>query len=361
MKIAFYIPYFNNIGGIESWIYYISKLYGEGRDITVYYISGDEAQLDRLKPTFRVRRFYHQKIECDLAVFAFTVPNDVLECFKAKRKVQFIHACYSYAYGIKELKPNPLIDEYIAVSQTAADDFYNLTGVMPRVMYNPVYLEKPKKVLILISATRISEDKGSIWNKMKILANKFNEAGLPILWLVFTNSKKVSDVKNVVFLPPELNIGNYIAMADYLVQLSKTEADCLSIKESLSLGVPVLVTNFAAALENGVVDGKTGYIFNMEMDNVDVHKIYNNIPKFEYKLNSSPKDWEDLLGPKHKVEKDKMVKVRCCFREGFPDLEDNVYRKYGSVWECTMDRALYLEDFKDPNTLTNYHLVDIIE
>ena len=44
MKIAFYIPYFNNLGGVESWIYYVSQLYGKHRDITVYYGSGDEKQ-----------------------------------------------------------------------------------------------------------------------------------------------------------------------------------------------------------------------------------------------------------------------------------------------------------------------------
>ena len=42
MKIAFYIPHFNNIGGIESWIYYVSKLYGKNRDISVYFVDGDE-------------------------------------------------------------------------------------------------------------------------------------------------------------------------------------------------------------------------------------------------------------------------------------------------------------------------------
>ena len=363
MKIAFYIANFNDIGGIESWIYYIGMMYGKNRDITVYYVGdgGSQEQLDRLRPLMKVRRFYNQRIKCDLAIFPYTVPNDILLCFNARR-VQFIHACYSVAYGVKELKTNPLIDEYIAVSQTVADDFHKLTGHMPRVIYNPIYIEKPRKVLKIISATRISDDKGSIWERMKEFAKQLNNAKIPFIWLVFTNSKKVSDVPNVYFVPANLKITNFIAEADYLAQFSKTEGDCLSIKESLSVNTPVLCTNFAAAIENGVVDGVNGYIFNMDMSNIDVDKIYNKIPKFDGKIKKSEKEWKELLGPEHEVrDNEELVKVRCVIPYGFPDLEENVFRKRDSVWTCTRERAEFLEDFIDPKSLTHYHLVDIIE
>ena len=363
MKIAFYIANFNDIGGIESWIYYIGKTYGKNRDIIVFYVGdgGSQEQLDRLRPMFKLRRFYHQKVKCDLVIFPYTVSNDILLCFEAKR-IQFIHACYSVAYGVKTLSTNPLIDEYIAVSQTVADDFYKLTGHMPRVIYNPIYIEKPRRVLKIISATRISDDKGSIWERMKILAKKLNDAKLPFIWLVFTNSKRVSDVPNVYFVPANLKITDYIADADYLAQFSKTEGDCLSIKESLSVNTPVLCTNFAAALENGVVDGVNGYIFDMDMSNIDVDKIYNEIPKFEGRIKKSEKEWKELLGPERKIqEKEEMVKVRCVTPYGFQDYEENKFRKRDSVWTCTRERAEHLEDFIDPKSLTHYHLVDIIE
>ena len=192
LKIAFYIPFFNNIGGVESWMYYVSKLFGKNRDITVYYSSGDEKQIDRLLPLVKVKRFFNQEIDCDVAIFAFNLPDKDLLCFKAKKqRIQFIHACYSVAYNIKQLQTNPLIDRYIAVSQTAADDFYNLTGFMPEVIHNPIYFEKPKRVLRLISATRIAEDKGSIWEKMQIFAKKLIEKEIPFIWLVFTNNTNI--------------------------------------------------------------------------------------------------------------------------------------------------------------------------
>ena len=364
MKIAVYIPHINDIGGVESWIYYIGQLYGKNRDITVYYQNGAEAQIERLKTVVKVRKFYYQKIKCDVAIFIMIMQNDVLSCFDvSKEKVQFIHACYSVAYNTKKLDLNSNINRYIAVSQTAADDFYGITGHMPEVMYNPLYLEKPRKVLKLISATRIARDKGSIWEKMRILAKKLNAANIPFIWLVFTNSKDVTpDVKGVIFMPSELKITDYIAEADYLVQLSKTEAYAYSLVESLALGTPVLATNFAAATEMGLVDGKTGYIFNMEMDNVDVDKIYNHIPKVEYKIKKSEKEYKELLGPEQREKpKDEMCVVQCIRMEGFRDFETGKTRRYKEKWTCTRDEAEFMINYNNPNSFTTGPLVDIIE
>jgi glycosyltransferase involved in cell wall biosynthesis len=43
-------------------------------------------------------------------------------------------------------------------------------------------------------------------------------------------------------MTPRLDIRDYIADADYLVQLSDTEAWSYSVLESLSLGTPVITT-----------------------------------------------------------------------------------------------------------------------
>ena len=364
MEIAFYIPNFNNIGGVESWIYYISRIYGEKRNITVYWCTGDEKQIDRLKDKIKVRKFYYQNIKCDIAIFCARVSNSEMLAFKArKERIQFIHACYSVAYGVKNYEISPLINRYIAVSQTAADDFYSITGYMPEVIHNPIYIEKPRKVLKLISATRISNDKGSIWEKMKLFAKKLIAADIPFIWLVFTNNTNITtDIKGIILMKSELKIIDYIAEADYLVQFSKTEADCLSLKESLSVGTPVLVTNFAAAIENGVVDGETGYIFNMEMDNIDVEKVYNQIPKFKYTPNTSDKEWKTLLGPELKRKpKEKIVKVQCIKMEGFRDPSTGKTRKYKEKWECPIEEAEYMINYNNPNSFTNGPLVDIIE
>lgn len=316
-------------------------------------------------PLVNVRKFYYQRIECDLAIFCATISDKEILCFDAKQRIQFIHACYSVAYNIKSLEINPLIHRYIAVSKTAGNDFYKLTGHMPEIMYNPICIEQPKRVLKLISATRITEDKGSIWDKMKIFARKLIDNDIPFIWLVFTNNTNIkSDIKDIVLMPSTLNITPYIAEADYLSQFSKTEADCLSIKESLKLGTPVLVTNFDAAVENGVKDGVNGYIFDMDLSNVDVDKIYNNIPKFEYQPNSSDKEWKKLLGPEQSnIPEDTKVKVKCIFEEGFTDMEYNCFRKKGDTWYTDEQRAHFLMNYKlaDGKNFTIIKLIDIME
>ncbi|MBR3209201.1 MAG: hypothetical protein IKN65_00100 [Clostridia bacterium] len=289
------------------------------------------------------------------------MPKSELLCFDAKKRVQFIHACYSVAYDRGAFKIDPLIDEYYAVSETAANDFYKLTGYNPKVIYNPVDLDEPRRVLKLISATRIANDKGSIWEKMQKFAKLLIANDIPFIWLVFTNNPQPCTIRGIAFLPSELKISDYIADADYLCQFSKTEGDCLSIKESLKLGTPVLATNFAAAIENGVIDGKTGYIFNMEMDNIDVDKIYNNIPKFKYELKTSKKEWEQLLGPKGKpITKTEQVTVQCIKREGFKDPFTGKLRKYKEKWICDYEDAEYMITYDAPNSFTTGPLVDII-
>ena len=163
-------------------------------------------------------------------------------------------------------------------------------------------------------------------------------------------------------MPPELKITDYIREADYLAQFSKTEADCLAVKKSLCVGTPVLVTNFDAAIQNGVVDGKTGYIFNMEMDNIDVEKVYNNIPKFEYKVNNSEKEWNNLLGKPCKPKKDKLVEVICIVNRFF-DIEYQCWRKKGDRWIVDEERAKSLINSKQQRAegFTIMQLVDIID
>ena len=44
---AYYFSRINNIGGIESHLYYVAKKYGD-YDITIFYREADEKQLQRL-------------------------------------------------------------------------------------------------------------------------------------------------------------------------------------------------------------------------------------------------------------------------------------------------------------------------
>ena len=61
---------------------------------------------------------------------------------------------------------------------------------------------------------------------MITLASKLKETGIPFQWLVFTNDTKKNEIQELgidefIFMNPVLNISDYIADSDYLVQLSR--------------------------------------------------------------------------------------------------------------------------------------------
>lgn len=76
-----------------------------------------------------------------------------------------------------------------------------------------------------------------------------NESEIPYIWTIFTDDTNKIDNPNIIYMKPRLDISNYIANADYLVQLSDTEGYCYSVIESLCLGTPVIITDMPVMKE----------------------------------------------------------------------------------------------------------------
>lgn len=95
-------------------------------------------------------------------------------------------------------------------------------------------------------------------------------------------------------MKPRYNMSDYIAQADYGVQLSDDESFCLFVQECLKLKVPVIVTDLPVYHEVGITN-KEAYFLNLDMSNLDVDKIYNKIPKVNYKGVNSDKEYIELL------------------------------------------------------------------
>lgn len=272
MTNIFYFKIISKIGGIETFLYYMSKLYSI-YDITIVYKEADEKQLKRLKNYVRCIKYQEQELECEKAFFNYNL--DIIDRVKAKEYYQIIHGDYK-ATGMP-CNTNPKITKYLAVSKIAADSFFEETGLKPEVIYNPLSIDKPKKILKLVSATRLTNEKD--YNRMIKLAEELTKNNIPFEWNVFTNK---SDINSEFFIvrKPKLNIINDIAEADYLVQLSDSEGYCYSIVEALSVRTPVICTDIPVIKEIGVNENNS-YILNMDMSNINVDKIYKEIPKIE--------------------------------------------------------------------------------
>lgn len=304
MKNIFYFGHLNKIGGIEAFFYYLAKKYQDW-DITVYYTTGDPNQIRRLKKYVRVKEYQGEFIECDKAFFNFNL--DIINNVKAKEYIQIAHGDYK-AMGVKPAT-HKKINKYLGVSKQVCETFKEVTGFETVLAYNPIEIDEPKKVLNLISATRLTKEKGK--KRIKKLASMLDKAGIPYLWTIFTDDINAIDNPNIVYMKPRLDIINYIANADYLVQLSDNEGYCYSVVEALSVGTPVIVTDVPVFKEIGV-NKNNGFILDFDLSNVPIEKIYKGIPDFKY--NPKTDTWKDILEPGESTYKEELkmkVKVRC--------------------------------------------------
>ena len=340
LKNVLYFPNFNVVGGIETYCYEMGLKYGKTYDITVIYQNGDPAMMDKIAEVCRVIRYRPgDEIECD--VFIFGYGHEILDHVKAKRIIQTFHADYICRHL------NPCMDERITDRFGVAEN--TTKGIREHfdwakdivTMYNPYVPEKPRKVLKLVSATRLTPEKG--FTRMVRLCEALDEAKIPFHWLVFTDVKRDFPNKGVSVMPACHNVIDYIADADYLVQLSDTEGYSYSVVEALSVGTPVICTAFAVAEEQGIVNGKTGFILPMDMKNIPIDAIYKGVKKFTYTPNESHYETVLVKG-KAKIDEDynKPIKVRC--KRTYHDIQLNALQNPGDEHEVSMRRAEKLLD-----------------
>ena len=341
----FYFKQLNSIGGIETFFYNLAQKYGKDFDITILYKEGNKKQVERLSKLVRMRKYKDgERVRCKRAFCAFN--TDILDYIDADEYFQVLHGDYR-ALGVLPMAHQKL-QKYVACSQVVSDAYADITGEVAEVAYNPVVVQKPKKAIRLISATRLTPDKG--WNRMLQLAKALDEAGVPYQWDIYTDARQQIDNPNMTLHSPRLDIINYIAAADYFVQLSDAEGYCYSVVESLCAGTPVIVTDFKVAHEIGVVNGKNGWILPMDMENLPIADICKGVKKFKY----TPIEdrWGEFLlpiPPTYEEEMNQIVKVRC--KHIYFDLEFKRHINAGEEWECTRRRGEMLEDL---------NLVDII-
>ena len=340
LKNVLYFPNFNVVGGIETFCYEFGLKYGKDYDITVLFQNGDAGMMRKISETCRVIRYREgDEIECD--VFIFGYGHEIIEHVKAKRIIQTFHADYICRHL------NPCMDARITERFGVAENTTN--GIREHyawakdivTMYNPYTVKKPRKVLNLVSATRLTAEKG--FTRMVTLAEKLDEAKIPWHWLVFTDSPQEFPNKNVSKMPPRHDVLDFIADADYLVQLSDTEGYSYSIVEALSVGTPVICTALPVAEEQGVINGKTGFILPFDMSEVPVDKIYKGLRKFSYTPRESHYE-QVLVKGKAQYERDRKKTVPVKTIRYYFDLERNAYSQVGEVHEVSWERAEKLVD-----------------
>ena len=287
---VFYIPKIKQVSGITTWIREIAKKYHD-YDITVVYDEADKKQLAFFYFFVRCQRLT-EPIKCKKLFMTYHATTKLIE---AEETIGVIHTDFKLN-GYRAFTT----DKVIAVSKKVANSYYEAFGVMPIVCYNPLTIEKPKRILKLISATRLTDKKGK--NKMAQMVQELEKEKISYLWFILSDDRLPIESENIVYLSPRTECRDLIAMCDYLVELGEDdEAYSYSRNEANSLGVPIITTPLTINKEFGFI----GYEYGN-----DLHDIYNNIPKANYK---PPEDIYDTLIDKtpttYKKEPTSLVRV----------------------------------------------------
>lgn len=339
MKNVFYFSYINKCGGVESFLYYMAKKYRDF-DITIYYMAGDVSQVKRIAKYVRIKQYDGKPVKCKYCFIAYNA-DGFIENVEAEKIYFIIHADYK-AQGITFHKSDK-ITNYISVSDIVGKTFKEYTGIKetPKTVYNPVYPKKPQRILKLISATRLTPEKGK--ERMVQLINLLDKAAIPWEWKIFTDNTEEIKHKNVFYRAPRLDIINYIAEADYLVQLSSTEAFCYSVAEALTVSTPVLITDLPIYKELKL-NKSCGYVLPLNMQNVDVNKIYNEIPKPRYTLPSDV--WAHILAKGKSTYREKQQEITVIALVDYWDLWLQFQVQKGQRVKMPVWRAEDLEKIK---------------
>lgn len=335
---VFYFAHLNTVGGIETFYYYLAKKY-RTRDITIIYRTGDVRQIQRLSRFVRVIRFQDgMKIKCKRIFFNFNI--DIIDSVEAEEYYQIAHGDYQ-AIG-KAPGYDERITKFIGVTKHVADVFSEIRKNPVEVCYNPVDIEDETSAILLVSATRLTKEKGR--RRMEILAEALEAKGIAFLWLVFTDDHTRFRNPNVVLTSPRLDILPYIKKADYLVQLSDTEGFGYSVIESLTVGTPVIVTDLPVYKELGVNDSNSIRL-PLDMSDIPTDKIIQGFEPFEYKPKKDR--WNILLGRNkstYSKEAERMQTVRVI--KPYRDLELKKTVRPGDTLLVDKERADYLVDVR---------------
>lgn len=176
------------------------------------------------------------------------------------------------------------------------------------------------------------------------LAEALRRANIEFIWFVFSH-QDTKLVDGMVKLPETLNVKDYIAKCDYLVQLSDSEGFGYSIVEALEMGVPVITTPVSVLPELGFKENEDGYIVPFDMEDINPERFLE-IPetKWEWDNDKIRKQWIKLLGKSKPtgeyLKQGNIVNVEII--ENYFDMELGKEMKVGEIISMRKARALLI-------------------
>lgn len=233
--------------GYITWLLEIGKAFPEF-DITILYTHLPEITLKRFSNYFKCQE-YNPNINytCDKLITTYSTYFYPSNIYSLEENSIFIHGNMSDFEASRRFSED-IYDRYIAVSKIAQKCAKGYFPQEIEFIYNP-YTHDNESIrphLKLISALRNAPEKGM--DRIKKIAVILDEEDIPYTWQVFTDILE-ENKGGLIYRKGVPNIIEYIADADYLVQLSSSEALAYSFVEALSSGTKIIATPLPALKE----------------------------------------------------------------------------------------------------------------
>lgn len=339
MGNIFYFYSLNDIGGCETFFYYMAKKYGK-YDITIYYSdpNSSKSQIKRLRKLVRVKQYNGETIECDKAFWNYKPA--IIDKVKANEHIGVIHANYMKQPELWNKEYAKKINRWVAVSKDAAEAFTERTGIDCEYAYIPILPDFNRKMLIITAAQRMDIMKGA--NRIIELEKELNRQKVPHLIMIFTNKFDRYLGENVIFLQSRLNILDYIKGSDFFFCGSDYESYGIAKTEALSVGVPLIRTPLKVDEELGI-DDSNSITLNFGCDNIEdvVHQMLTK--KFDFKYKPVEDKWDKYLNKdKSTYDPDKIL-VRS--KVSYTDNREG-HKNPGDIFYVDEERLEYLEGIK---------------
>ena len=308
-KVVVYQNLLNVIGGIETADSCMARAFKD-HHITFIFRTADFAQ------AMRIGQYCDVLIDdgkdelpnCDVLILANYDSYPLVKGrIKARKIYQQIHADWKAMKEMPQWRdfvwaPDPDIDRVLAVTETVQKSLKTaFKRPIDSVVVPNILLPPPKnKLLLLVSATRLTSEKGA--DRIKQMADILESSGKPYLWIIaatMSNSQlstKLAKNGHVIFVPPSLNGTNMLDVADYCVQLSDNESFCYTVNEALSRGTRCICTRIPE-FEKLIKSKKEGYLVNLDLSDLDIERIYATAKRKPALLTPPKPDpiWEKVL------------------------------------------------------------------
>lgn len=339
MGNIFYFYSLNDIGGCETFFYYMAKKYGK-YDITIYYSdpNSSKEQIKRLKKYVRVKQHKGEIIECDKAFWNYKPA--IIDKVKANEHIGVIHANYIKQPELWDKKYADKIDRWVAVSKDAAEAFTARTGIECEYAYIPIEYDFNRQRLIITAAQRMDSMKGA--ERIIALERELNRQKIPHVIWVFTNKFDKYLGENVFYMQSRLNILDYIKGSDFFFCASDYESYGLSKVEALCMGVPLIRTPLKVDEELGI-DDSNSIVLNFGCDNIEdvVHQMLTK--KFNFKYTPLEDKWDKYLSKEKSTYDSNKFLVRA--KVSYTDTREG-HKNPGDIFYVDAERLEYLEGIK---------------